>query len=512
MVQVSNYTQQHTRLREIIEDRLNQIRNEFGGLGGHRTRLEEVWNGEYRPMIREFDEGFSLHGAGSTTENPERTFDPREVPLDCQFSEIVPHIIPFINQIQHKILNAANEGEYLDYHNHPNGLKAIVYGGFALGRGLTLSGMVCAYFARRPGDQGVAMQLQRWCGYRSVPGENTLDLVRLFIPPTLSEGYSQMLSTELSNRHRLSFYRREGLSPAEVGPRLMETPGFRLVSQAKRGRMTTTMNVYKGKIITQTTYLHDQSGVDMNVQNWTFVQNKITEWLENQSVNTQQHVVLDDSIGDQGVLLRNLRHTDVLDILENWQYSSHERENFSPPKMISYIRRASNIHHQLTRWSLYFPSRMGSTPVELGFIAADSGEMSEYSESHSLVQLSANLQPLLPFARSINNSRIGNDNRRRCRFGTVADPSWRTIDLPDGVSRSPEEGLLIIAPIIHPFNLVEPGIIGLSNSERIYESDEGSGQWPTLPSLMVVFPLESDINQAELVHEQFVSNEVTDNA
>ena len=65
-------------------------------------------------------------------------------------------------------MNAANEGEYLDYHNHPNGLKAIVYGGFALGHDLHSQVWSAHIFTRRPEDR-VAMQLQRWCGYRSVP-------------------------------------------------------------------------------------------------------------------------------------------------------------------------------------------------------------------------------------------------------------------------------------------------------------------------------------------------------
>ena len=77
------------------------------------------------------------------------------------------------------------------------------------------------------------MQLQRWCGYRYFPGENLLDLMRVFMPLTLSQGFSEMLATEISNRYRLASYRRDNLRPIEVGPRLLETPGYRLVSQAK---------------------------------------------------------------------------------------------------------------------------------------------------------------------------------------------------------------------------------------------------------------------------------------
>ena len=118
MIQISNYTTQHNRLRELIEERITTIYDQFGGMGGHLTRLQNIWNDEYMPMIQQFDEGFTLHGAGDSTEEPDRIFPPREVHLNCEFSEIRDHIIPFIEQIQHKIINTSFPDEYLDYENY----------------------------------------------------------------------------------------------------------------------------------------------------------------------------------------------------------------------------------------------------------------------------------------------------------------------------------------------------------------------------------------------------------
>ena len=73
------------------------------------------------------------------------------VNLNCEWS-IELHVIPFIQQIQHKVINATNPDEYLDYENYPNG-KAVVYGGFALGRALTLEDWLLLFRSKTRGSR-----------------------------------------------------------------------------------------------------------------------------------------------------------------------------------------------------------------------------------------------------------------------------------------------------------------------------------------------------------------------
>ena len=506
MIQVSNYTTQHHRLRNLIENRITTIRDQFGGMGGHVTRLRDIWNDEYMPMIQQFDEGFTLHGAGISTENPNRIFPSREVNLNCEFSEIRPHVIPFIEQIQHKVINASNPDEYLDYENYPNGLKAVVYGGFSLGRGLTLQGLVTTYFARRPGDQGVAMQLQRWCGYRHQPGENLLDLMRVFMPLTLSQGFNEMLATEISNRYRLAGYRRDNLRPIDVGPRLLETPGFRLVSAAKRGRMVSTMNPYRGRAISQTTYRMDEEDNHRNENNWTSVRNKIQQWLDTE--NTEGDVELDEDPEIHGILFRNVPTSDIQELIENWEFIEHERESFSPLKMNRYITRAFNVHHELTTWNVYFPSRSEISPISHRFVVNPEMEFQDYDEDQGGVILHENLDAITPYSRGLNN-RNRDGGGFKYRIGTILSPGWSHIDLENDEVRDSTVGLLIITPVIHPFNRENPGISNIDPDDRILISDNNAIQWPTLASMVVSFPGASSIFQSELVHEQFIADPET---
>ena len=149
-----------------------------------------------------------------------------------------------------------------------------------MGRGLTLKGLVSSYFARRPGDHSVGMQLQRWCGYRYVPGEDTLDLARVTMPMSLANGFNQMLSVELANRHSLDTYRREGVRPIEVGFRLQQTPGYPLVSEAKRGRMKVTMNPYSGREKSQTNHSLSTAELNQHTENWEIYRRFFETWSE----------------------------------------------------------------------------------------------------------------------------------------------------------------------------------------------------------------------------------------
>ena len=106
----------------------------------------------------------------------------------------------------------------------------------------------------------------------------------------------------------------------------------------------------------------------------------------------------------------------------------------------------------------------------------------------------------------MNNRNIQADGGYKYRIGTILSPGWSTIDLEDGVARDSTVGLLIITPVIHPFNRENPGIANIDAAERILMSESNAIQWPTLASMVVSFPGDSSIYQSELVHEQFIGN------
>jgi len=77
--------------------------------------------------------------------------------------------------------NKKNNEEKLDYESNRNdGLRAIVIGGLALSRGLTLEGLTISYLYRNTATFDVLMQMGRWFGYRDNP-YNYEDLCKIWM-------------------------------------------------------------------------------------------------------------------------------------------------------------------------------------------------------------------------------------------------------------------------------------------------------------------------------------------
>ena len=122
------------------------------------------------------EEDLILEGGNSTNE-PERIIAHRfsssnsRPPRTTDFAQILPFVSEFLEEISrpsnYRILNSHTD-DIVDYDAEPS-LKAIIHGGYNLGRGLTFKGLVVAYMLRVIDMSGL-MQMQRWCGYRSENG------------------------------------------------------------------------------------------------------------------------------------------------------------------------------------------------------------------------------------------------------------------------------------------------------------------------------------------------------
>ena len=108
---------------------------------------------------------------------------------------------------------------------------------------------------------------------------------------------------------------------------------------------------------------------------------------------------------------------------------------------------------------------------------------------------------LRPFTRVINGRRPTTSGATY-RIGTVTSPGWRTIDgvfFPRPENSNP---LLIITPIIHPFNRINPISENFQGSTEWVSSVENV-HWPSIPSLSFCFPRSNTITTAQLGHSQF---------
>ncbi|MDZ4195753.1 MAG: Z1 domain-containing protein, partial [Candidatus Izemoplasmatales bacterium] len=97
------------------------------------------------------------------------------------WSEIFSTLQESTRNIQIYKVPTTDKSKQLNYEKHKDtGLRAIIIGGLALSRGLTLEGLTISYLYRNTSTFDVLMQMGRWFGYRNKPKDYD-DLCRVWM-------------------------------------------------------------------------------------------------------------------------------------------------------------------------------------------------------------------------------------------------------------------------------------------------------------------------------------------
>ncbi len=201
--------------KQLVEERFRELKDEwrYNRNSGIRTRLKEIWNKDFLPT----SEG--IQGCPGS-----------------QFEELEPFVGPFLEAIVVREINS-DKGEVLDYEREPS-LKAIAVGGNRLSRGLTLEGLLVSYFARRSRQYDTLLQMARWYGYRG----GYEDLTRIYTTRELADWFSDLALVEHRLRQDMQVYEQSpGLTPREVGMRILEHPTMQVTSALKRRYSTSSV-------------------------------------------------------------------------------------------------------------------------------------------------------------------------------------------------------------------------------------------------------------------------------
>lgn len=308
------------RLARAVEAKLGELKDEwrYQREFGIRTRLEARWSEEFRPLIR------SLHGE-------------RDVPFDA----IVEHIGPFLESIELKQINSDTEDE-LDYERDPD-LKTIVIGGNRLSRGLTLEGLLVSYYVRSSVMYDTLLQMGRWFGFR----EGYEDLTRIYTTGALATAFSDLATVEHQLRMDIRVYESTGVTPLDIGPRILRHPAM-LVTSRLKARFATERPVeeqsYAGHILQTTIFpFDDREFLGNNIE----VIRAVVSGLEAPSEVTRG--------GER--LWRNIPGETVVDLLR--RYRVHEEAQMGPfPSDIiaAYIVRQL-AQGELTQWTVAIMGR-----------------------------------------------------------------------------------------------------------------------------------------------------------
>jgi hypothetical protein len=473
-------------------------------------RLEERWIQAFRQTVIAFngdsvdDEGnatdVTLEGGGKETNNPNRILATNSNSNACrprrstEFADIEPYITQFVNEISreenHRVLNSHTE-DVVDYSREPS-LKAIIHGGWNLGRGLTFKGLVTSFMLRGHGDMSGLMQMQRWCGYRGAndSGERILDLVKIYLTEDDLSIFNRLLAIEKKNRYLLGVYLRENRSPGEYKSLLEEDPDKPLMSSAKRGAIDKMGGILSGQSKLQIKY-------DFNLEEDNVIQDNISSL----STFIEEIIEFEAKTELNGSVFRDVPTEHIYSLINEWAFSN-ERFKGDVQQWISRLNDwneiPDNMPKQLIQWTVFVASRN----PDGGVVNVVDGHAADFDALQPItLENGRNIYPY-PYPLDRNTT-----DKVKNPFSNVAE-QYQQLDCNlffNGQPRPETHGLLIISPIINPFNRNSPGGVydGYNPHTGNDDAQHAPGEWPSLLSLGLWFPSTSRLNTHIVQHRGF---------
>jgi hypothetical protein len=133
-----------------------------------------------------------------------------------------------------------NSKDTLNFKKHP---MQIVVGGNKLSRGLSLDGLIGAYFARESNGYDTIMQMGRWFGYRA----QYIDLMRLYCSPDSYQDFESIVEVEIDLRKQVKDLELLDFSPKDYPPSIIKIAGINIVAKNRMGASSVQYEYLKPK-------------------------------------------------------------------------------------------------------------------------------------------------------------------------------------------------------------------------------------------------------------------------
>lgn len=176
--------------------------------------------------------------------------------LEFSWELIQKNLFKSVDDIE--ILAAYGGGDDLNYHERPEGLRAIVVGGMRLSRGLTLEGLMVTYIYRNSMAYDTLMQMGRWFGYR--PGYD--DICRIWMDKTSQDWYEYISDATDELRAEIKRMRDIDATPLDFGLKVRNDTDVRLTITARNKMRTAkekSMNVSLSQAYIETAFMHNDA-------------------------------------------------------------------------------------------------------------------------------------------------------------------------------------------------------------------------------------------------------------
>ncbi|MDA8700733.1 Z1 domain-containing protein [Euryarchaeota archaeon] len=517
MINVSRRWAVHRDIRNKVLQHVETISNYFETPGFDTVfldRLERRWNESFSPLVNAFNgngddgpEEVILSGGGRSSDYPIRVLAASSDSGDARparsisFDSIRPYIRPFIMEIRnpnnHRILNS-HTNDVIDFDQEPS-LKAIVHGGWNLGRGLTFKGLVSAYMLRGHGDMSGLMQMQRWCGYRGeYGGERILDLMRIYITEDQRDIFQRMLSIERKNRYLLGEYLRQGRSPNEFASVLEQDPDKPLMSAAKSGSIRKVGDLLSGRSKTQITFDFNRNEDEKLFGN----RETLSEFI------SRIETFANSTTSPPGFMYQNVPTEHINWLIERWNIFDSDKFKLNVHQWVQRLMDWNDSHpgeiQQLTHWTIFIPSR--NSVIEVDPVG---GHVAGFDASIPIT-LNSGME-IYPYPYPLDSTLAGDNLKMPF---TNSTPGYRYQELDSQIffgnqARPETHGLLIISPVIHPFNRnFSGGQYGKTNPcpPVTDEYMHRAGDWPHLLSIGMWFPT-TNVLTTEFIQHGDVGND-----
>jgi hypothetical protein len=156
--------------------------------------------------------------------------------IEFSFSDILRVLPEAVSSII--VMTVNMRGGLLDYSKHKaKGLHVIAIGGLALSRGLTLEGLTVSYILRNTVASDTLMQMARWFGYRP----EYEDICRLYLPQSSLDHYEYIDEATEELRGEVKRMDQLGLTPADFGLRVRESPTAIRITAANKMQTASTL-------------------------------------------------------------------------------------------------------------------------------------------------------------------------------------------------------------------------------------------------------------------------------
>ena len=276
MINVTRFNNTQNQLHETIQKYITQCQNSIKA--NSHLDVNEALDDECILGLHEaFEEEFS-----------DTDYSWKQVQANLEKSIVINPVLVF----------CANQGNKdLDYSKYSEKIRAIVIGGQALSRGLTLEGLMVSYIYRRSMAYDTLMQMGRWFGYR----DHYSQYCRIYMDPESIAWYATISDATDELRNEVKRMRERNATPMEFGLKVREDPEMPLIVTARnkmrsaQNRMFTT-SLSEVMIETQSLCKDDASNtINLNVVRNLFDQSsleRINDGKKNALLNVPRETVV----------------------------------------------------------------------------------------------------------------------------------------------------------------------------------------------------------------------------